>query len=116
MVDNREWFVWHLFKGGVETASIAETKKFKHNTSARLGEPYDTNLGWFDLDRLEKHGYVETSGYIILSPAQWELQREALYEKLSKTKSSVWPSNPDMEHRTILNLPRRGPLYRSEIL
>jgi len=118
MADNREWFVWHSFKGNVETASIAETRKDKYSPSARLSAPHDAKVGWFDLDELEKHGRVETNGYVVLSPEQWARDREALHEKLSKTKVTTWPTalNPlDADHRRVLGLPGQGPLCKSEI-
>jgi hypothetical protein len=118
MADPREWFVWNAFKGGVETASIAKTKKDKWNTSALLSEPYGiTSVQWFNLDELEKTGRVETRGYVILSPEQWAIEREALLEKLTKTKFGRFGAlDPlEKEHRSVLNLPNHGPLSKSEI-
>jgi len=118
MADVQEWFVWNAFKGGVETASIAKTRKDKWNTSALLCEPYGASVEWFNLDELEKRGRVETRGYVILSPEQWMIEREALLEKLSKTKARVQfpPLDPlEMEYRSVLNLPNHGPLSKSEI-
>jgi hypothetical protein len=118
VADDLEWFVWNLFKGGVETASIAETRKDKYNTSAHLGGPYHAKIGWFNLDDLEKNGRIEVSGYVVLSPERWALDREALYEKLSKTKFTTLfgaSSSADVKHRRVLNLPRQGPLSKSEI-
>jgi hypothetical protein len=120
MADTREWFVWNTFKGGVETASIAETRKDKWNTSALLSEPYGiTSVQWFNLDDLEKRGRVETRGYVILSPEQWAAERDALHEKLSKTKATHLRSPPldplETKHRGVLNLPNHGPVSKSEI-
>ena len=118
MADDREWHLWHSGKGTLETiSSIAETKNSKHCTLARLGEPYDSTLGWFNFDKLEKHGREEISGYVILSPEQWEIERKALLEKFRERKVTTSFGTPpkDAEHRSVLNLPRQGPLFEAEI-
>jgi hypothetical protein len=117
MADTREWFVWNAFKGGVETASIAKTRKDKWNTSALLTEPYGTKVEWINLDALENLGRVESRGYVVLSPEQWAIEREALHEKLSNTKFGRFGAlDPlEAEYRRVLNLPNHGPLSKSEI-
>jgi hypothetical protein len=115
MMDSREWIIWDEFKGGAGVATIAEAGQGKHCRTARLGEPY-ANRGWFDLDELERRGRVAIGGIVVLSPEQWEIDREALHQKFSKVRFAEWPSAPDdAEHRKLLNLPARGPLYRLEI-
>jgi hypothetical protein len=121
MADVREWFVWNTSKGGVDTASIARTKKEKWCTAALLDEPYDTRVEWFNLDELEKRGRVETRGYVVLSPEQWAIERDALHERLLKTKAQQarlqsFPVDPlEIKYRSVLNLPGHGPLSKSEI-
>jgi hypothetical protein len=119
MAEDREWFVWNSFKGVVDSALIAGNgKPWKHGTTARLAEPYGTKVGTISLDDLEKHGRVESCGYVVLSPERWEREREALHKKFLNTKFTTvfGASNPtDAEHRSALKLPLRGPLSKAEI-
>jgi hypothetical protein len=119
MAEDREWFVWNTFKGVVDTASVAETKPWKHGINAHLAEPYGTKVGPISLSDLEKHGRVESNGYVVLSPERWEREREALYTKFSNTKFIAafgLPNPADAEHRKALSLPLRGPLSKAEIV
>jgi hypothetical protein len=101
--------LWQFFE-------VPKTRKDKWNTSALLCEPYGARVEWFNLDELEKRGRVETRGYVILSPEQWTIERDALLEKLSKKKVQFPPLDTlEIEYRSVLKLPNHGPLSKSEI-
>ena len=117
MADDREWFVWNEFKGTVDTASIATTRKDKWNISALLQEPYGSRVEWFNLDELEKRGRVATRGHVLLSPEQWAIERDALLEKFLKEKARRFPplDPAEVAYRKVLKLPLQGPLSKAEI-
>ena len=97
MADDRERFVWNTFKGNLDTASIADTRNDKWSIAARLQEPYGSRVEWFNFDDLERRGRVEKRGYVVLSPEQWVIERDALFEKFQKfqkDQARVPPLNP----------------------
>jgi hypothetical protein len=108
---------WSTFKGNVDTASIAKTRKDKWCIAALLQEPYGSLVEWFNLNDLERRGRVETRGYVLLSPEQWAIERDALLEKFHKEQARRFPplDPAEVQQREVLNLPNQGPLSKAEI-